>query len=384
MASLRKVRVQLIDKVTKLPQEDVDVITSADCIYFPDGETFQDKWEKGEFRGEEGEPGEDGTNATIKVGKIYMIDSSSDASVVNTGTMTSAVLDFYIPKGEDGKDGTSIKILGRFDNVDLLNETYPDGSDIDGGFLVGPEDYPCKYYYWDKLTLKWSSMGSIKGDKGDKGDSGEDGRGLVVTDSFDTVAEMLDTYPDGSVCNGGGCVIKPTGEYWYWNAKKAAWASLGNVVGLQGPKGDQGEAATIEIGVVNTIGPDSRASVYNAGTSTNARLCFNIPRGETGKSPTIDSSITEGSENPVQGDTIFKALGNKSDKDHTHDYAGSSTPGGSAKRAVGDEDGNNIKTYAKSLSVDTENNSINLLDANGNILKSISLVDIVKNIINNS
>lgn len=381
MASLRKVRVQLIDKVTKLPQEDVDVITSADCIYFPDGETFQDKWEKGEFKGEEGEPGEDGANATIKVGKVYMIDSSADASVINTGTMTSAVLDFYLPKGEDG---TSIKILGRFDNIDLLNEAYPDGTDIDGGFLIGPEDYPARYYYWNKIEQKWTSMGSIKGDKGDKGDSGEDGRGLEIADSFDTVAELLDTYPDGSVCDGRGCVIKSTGEYWYWNTKRAAWASIGNVVGLQGPKGDQGESATIEIGVVNTISHESRASVYNAGTASNARLCFNIPRGEPGKTPVIDSEITPDSSNPVEGSAIYEALENKAPAAHSHTYAGSEFPGGSAKRAVADEDGNNIKTYAKSLSIDTDTNSINLLDNNNNIISSISLVDLVKNITNNS
>lgn len=384
MASLRKVRVQLIDKVTKLPQEDVDVITSADCIYFPDGETFQDKWEKGEFKGEEGEPGEDGTNATIKVGKVYMIDSSADASVINTGTMTSAVLDFYLPKGEDGKDGTNIKILGRFDNIDLLNEAYPDGSDIDGGFLIGPEDYPARYYYWNKIDQRWTSMGYIKGDKGDKGDRGEDGRGLEIADSFDTVAELLDTYPDGSVCNGKGCVIKSTGEYWYWNINRNAWASIGNVVGLQGPKGDQGEAATIEIGVVNTISHESRASVYNAGTTNKARLCFNIPRGEPGKTPVIDSTIIAGSANPVCSDAIYKALLDKANTNHDHNYAGSNTIGGSAKRAVADEDGNNIKTYAKSLSIDLETNSINLLDANNNIISTISLVDIINNIINNS
>ena len=39
---------------------------------------------------------------TISVGKVTTIDSGKDADVKNVGTSTKAVLDFYIPRGEQG------------------------------------------------------------------------------------------------------------------------------------------------------------------------------------------------------------------------------------------------------------------------------------------
>lgn len=39
---------------------------------------------------------------TISVGKVTTVDSGKDADVKNVGTSTKAVLDFYIPRGEQG------------------------------------------------------------------------------------------------------------------------------------------------------------------------------------------------------------------------------------------------------------------------------------------
>ena len=39
---------------------------------------------------------------TIAVGKVTTVDSGKDADVKNVGTSTKAVLDFYIPRGEQG------------------------------------------------------------------------------------------------------------------------------------------------------------------------------------------------------------------------------------------------------------------------------------------
>ena len=55
--------------------------------------------------------------------------------------------------------------------------------------------------------------------------------------------------------------------------------------GDQGPAGNDGAdgaAATIQIGQVTTVGPEEQASVTNVGTDTNAVLNFSIPRGERG------------------------------------------------------------------------------------------------------
>lgn len=48
------------------------------------------------------------------------------------------------------------------------------------------------------------------------------------------------------------------------------------------PKGDKGNAATISIGVVNTVAPNINANVTNVGTENDAILDFDIPQGVQG------------------------------------------------------------------------------------------------------
>lgn len=310
---LMRVRAQLIDEVTGLPREDVNIITSADAVFFPDGDTFQEKWEKGEFTGDNGQDGEDGAAATIKIGKVMIVDSVQDSKVENVGTMNAAVLDFSIPKGEKGEDGTSIKILGRFDTYRELVTQYPDGSDLDGGFLVGPENGPCNYHIWNKRTLKWDSIGPLKGEKGDKGDkgeSGENGKNLAIFDDVDNYEELISKYPDGSICNGEGIVTLNTGDYWYWNRHTGHWTSIGKVTGIQGPKGDTGKTGTIEVYKVNTISYNKDASVSNVGTPENAKLVFNIPQGQPGETPIIDGELDPSSENAISNSAVSNAISN--------------------------------------------------------------------------
>lgn len=57
-------------------------------------------------RGPQGEKGDPGETATITAGQAYSVPTTSSPSVINTGTSTNAVFDFYIPKGETGATGT--------------------------------------------------------------------------------------------------------------------------------------------------------------------------------------------------------------------------------------------------------------------------------------
>ena len=80
--------------------------------------------------------------------------------------------------------------------------------------------------------------------------------------------------------------------------------------GPQGIPGKDGNAATIQIGTVQTGEPDTQASVSNSGNENNAVLDFVIPRGEAGlqgpKGETGDSyfkglDLSEGTiENPIE------------------------------------------------------------------------------------
>lgn len=52
--------------------------------------------------------------------------------------------------------------------------------------------------------------------------------------------------------------------------------------GPQGEKGTDGKSATITIGIVTTVSPDTPASVTNSGTETDAVFNFEIPKGADG------------------------------------------------------------------------------------------------------
>lgn len=55
--------------------------------------------------GPAGPAGPAGTNGTTTVGTTFTTAAGTLANVINTGTATNAVLDFYIPTGPKGDDG---------------------------------------------------------------------------------------------------------------------------------------------------------------------------------------------------------------------------------------------------------------------------------------
>ena len=78
MSELRKVRVQLLNESTGAVEEEVNVLTSAECVTFADGETFEQKLAAGKLTGPKGATGTQGTQGpkgdkgdpgdTVKVG----------------------------------------------------------------------------------------------------------------------------------------------------------------------------------------------------------------------------------------------------------------------------------------------------------------------------
>lgn len=56
-------------------------------------------------RGPQGDKGDTGAAATIAAGNAYPLPAGSSPAVMNTGTSTAAVFDFYIPKGDTGPQG---------------------------------------------------------------------------------------------------------------------------------------------------------------------------------------------------------------------------------------------------------------------------------------
>ncbi|MCD8210160.1 MAG: BspA family leucine-rich repeat surface protein [Prevotella sp.] len=62
-------------------------------------------------KGEKGDPGESGStgatgeSATIEIGETTTGDAGTEAQVINSGTSTNAILNFTIPKGDQGEQG---------------------------------------------------------------------------------------------------------------------------------------------------------------------------------------------------------------------------------------------------------------------------------------
>lgn len=82
--------------------------------------------------------------------------------------------------------------------------------------------------------------------------------------------------------------------------------------GIQGEKGDTGatgEAATIQVGTVNTLNPSQPAYVQNVGTEQNAIFNFGIPKGDAGSGANADFSDITGS--PYDCDALAAALNEK-------------------------------------------------------------------------
>lgn len=155
--------------------------------------------------------------------------------------------------GPTGPAGSSISILGSYDNLsDLINE-HPTGN-IGDGYIVGDD-----LYVWSLNEDKWINVGTIKGPTGPTGPQGI--RGLTGE-----VGAQGPTGPKGDIGMQG-----PTG-------------SKGDT-GPQGPKGDNGKdgiSETIEIGSVITGTPGSEAEVKDITGSPNHILDFVIPRGDVG------------------------------------------------------------------------------------------------------
>jgi hypothetical protein len=78
--------------------------------------------------------------------------------------------------------------------------------------------------------------------------------------------------------NGDGNVVIPTGAHIFYQDGTA----LPDAQGPQGPKGDPGTGATVDVGRVNTGIAGSSAIVSNIGTPTTAVFEFTIPRGDKG------------------------------------------------------------------------------------------------------
>lgn len=257
MSDLQKVRIQLYDE-NNAYVNDVDVMTSADCVLFSDGQTFQEKLAAGTLKGAKGDTGAAGakgatgatgaagTAATIAVGTVTTGVAGSNAAVTNGGTAAAAVFNFTIPRGATGATGpqgpkgeigatgaagqkgsqayTGTGITGTSTTAAVFSTSGVSSAQVNDLYFNTSTGnfYQCTVA-GAATVAKWVYKGSFKGPKGDTGTQGPKG----------------DTGAAGATGAQG-----PKGDTGATGAKGATGAQ--GPAGATGPKGDPGD--TIRVG----------------------------------------------------------------------------------------------------------------------------------------
>ncbi len=128
--------------------------------------------------GPTGPEGPTGPSPVIVIGSVTVSDDDSTASVVDTGSGDEHILNFVIPKGNEGLTGptgptgpagTSVTILGSYDSYEDLSNAHPKGNSGDS-YLVGDN-----LYVWSDNENDWKDVGVIRGPQGIPGPQGAEG-----------------------------------------------------------------------------------------------------------------------------------------------------------------------------------------------------------------
>jgi hypothetical protein len=165
-----------------------------------------------------GAPGE---AATITIGTTTTLEAGSDATVINTGTATAAILNFGIPRGadgQDGEDGSSSGSGGTTNYNDLTNKPSINNTTLVGNITIDTE----KYIAGNNVTITdgtGNNVGKrvINATSGGGGSSdGSGGEVIVQVDknlvwdsaTQESSIEYFDLELNGQIVKDAGFVIK--------------------------------------------------------------------------------------------------------------------------------------------------------------------------------
>jgi hypothetical protein len=236
--------------------------------------------------GATGEQGPIGATPDISIGDVQTGAPTAPAQVTLTGTISNPILNFVIPQGvqgpqglqglqgiqgeegPEGPQGLGFKIAKFYTSItEMLNDTLPTEILV-GEFAiilgdVESEDYG-KLYVWTGSGYEYTADMSVQGIQGPKGDSGTEVQLRKSTESI---------------------------QWKYADEDDTQWRDLVPLLDIKGDKGDQGEAATVAVGIVSTLPAGATATVTNVGTPTEAVFNFGIPQGIPGDntSNSVDS-----------------------------------------------------------------------------------------------
>lgn len=215
-----------------------------------------------------GQDGADGQAATVSVGSTTTGAAGTNASVVNSGTSSAAVLDFTIPRGADGAAGR--------DGTDGVSPTATVSQTSSGATITITD-------------AQGTTTANIS--NGVDGTDGTDG-----SDGFSPIATVSQT--------ATGATISIT------DAQGTTTANITN--GVDGTDGTDGitPSITATASVDNTTGTPS-VSVSKTGTDANPNFAFAFEhlKGETGTLPTYSYSLNQTYTIGTDGsDTVYRTI----------------------------------------------------------------------------
>lgn len=188
---------------------------TADDIPFADGETFQQKFNNGELKGQDGVSGADGItphigdNGNWFIGETDTNKPSQGANGVNGNDGVGVSKSEVNTSGElvitySNGDSTNLgKIVGK-DGLDGTNgQNGLSAYEIakNGGFIGTEEDW-LKSLKGEKGEQGIQGIQGIQGEQGEKGQNGADGIGITSSE-INKKGELVITYSDNTVDNLG-------------------------------------------------------------------------------------------------------------------------------------------------------------------------------------
>jgi microcystin-dependent protein len=244
--------------------------------------------------------GEKGDAATVDVGTTTTGEPGTNANVVNVGTTSAAILDFTIPRGDKGEKGIQGPqgVAGE-DGEDAYVYIAYASDDSGTGFTTtfNPTlDYiaikstttPIPSPSASDFTGLWKNYKGATGATGAAGADGIDGtdgasayvyiayasdaNGTDFTTTFNPALNYI------AIKSTNTEIVSPQASDF-----TGLWFNYKGEKGIQGPQGEKGDAATVNVGTTTTGLPGTSASVVNSGSTSAAILDFTIPRGDKGE-----------------------------------------------------------------------------------------------------
>jgi hypothetical protein len=212
--------------------------------------------------GPTGPTGSTGPSSTVSIGTVQTLNPGATATVVNSGTGSTVILDIGLPRGATGPTGptgsqgatgptgsqgatgpigVAVNLKG---SVALITNLPTVGNVIDDAYIVQNDG---NLYVWDGTA--WFDAGQIVGPEGPTGPTGATGAASTVTGPTGSTGP---TGPTGA----NSTVVGPTGP-----------TGSSGVISVTGPVTNSGTSTAANIGIDQTLLSIANTQVTGLGTS---------------------------------------------------------------------------------------------------------------------